>query len=180
MATASWRDRDGARRAVVVVAALAAMSSSLVAEPARAEDGEPAAAQPAAPQAPASPDPATPAPRSGPVAITIEALIPVGGAGCFYRRRYVPAVIVAAGSLVSGGTLIYSAATRNRDAAIVNAVAYVLIRAAGIAAAASPDPEPMARPVETPVSLGETPKPPPGPHAALPANTFGLSHAFAF
>ncbi len=115
-----------------------------------------------------------------PFAISMEVLSPVGGAGCFYRRRYVAGAIVVAGSLISGGTLIYATAQHDKDPIIINAVAFAVMRVIGIAAAARPDELPALPPV-VPASL---PADPTSPRAAalpsVPSRMIGLSHAFAF
>jgi hypothetical protein len=116
----------------------------------------------------ASPPPL--APRSRGLAVTFEVVSPVGGAGCFYRRLYLPGTLVMAGSAISGGLLAYSLATNNRDGAIISAVAYGVARLIGIVAAARPD-EPAPR----------TPDPSPRSDLpAMPARSVGLAHAWSF
>ncbi len=78
------------------------------------------------------------APRSRALALTIEILSPLGGPGSFYARRYVRGSLVVAGSLLSGGMMLYALRHGDRDAAIVNAVAYGAMRGIGIASAAAP------------------------------------------
>jgi hypothetical protein len=116
------------------------------------------------------PSPAPLAPRSRAVAVSVEVLSPVGGAGCFYRRLYLPGTLVTAGSLIAGGSLFYALATGNREGTIINAVAYGVTRLIGIVAAARPQaPIPSATP--------------PSPEPALPsprAPSVGLSYALSF
>jgi hypothetical protein len=129
--------------------------------PARAES--PAGAAPAAPEAPGPR-------RSRAIAITVEALSPIGAAGCFYRGHHLAGALVTAGSLISGGMLMWAVARSDRDATIVNAVAYGVVRALGIASAAQPDPAPLPPPVA----------PPARPAAPPSARALGLSYQVSF
>jgi hypothetical protein len=102
-----------------------------------------------------------PGPRSRAVSIPAEILSPVGGAGCFYQRRPLAGVLVIAGSLIAGGALIWAASHGDRDATILDAVAYGVVRGAGIFVAAQPTAGVPARSPSDP--------PPAGPHASGPA-----------
>jgi len=93
------------------------------------------------------------------VAIPIEILSPVGGAGCFYQRRILSGVIVTAGSVIAGGDMIWGLTRNDRDVTIINAVAYGLMRGAGIFLAAQPTavlPASGALPPAPPARSGQT------------------------
>lgn len=90
---------------------------------------------------PARAEPPAP-PRSTALAVTAEIVSPLGGAGCFYQRRYLLGAVVAAGSFIAGGLMIYALQHKDRDPTIVNAVAYGVMRGIGIAGAAAPDTRP--------------------------------------
>lgn len=110
----------------------------------------------------ATPARAEPPPRSAGVAVALEIVSPIGGAGCFYRRRPLPGALVVVGTLISGGLLAHALAHSDRDGAIVDAVAYGVMRSIGIVAAAQPDA-------------------PPRPKAFSPAPpAYGLSYRFSF
>lgn len=115
-----------------------------------------------------------PPPRSTGVAVALEIVSPVGGAGCFYRRRPLPGALVVAGTLISGGMLAHALAHSDRDATIVDAVAYGVMRTIGIVAAAQPDAPPR------PAALFPDPTPHHGAPPALAAPAFGLSYRFSF
>jgi hypothetical protein len=140
----------------------AAARPSFALEPQAPSSGTPAVTSASPPSAPPAP-PAPPAlrPTSTALAVTLEMLSPVGGAGAFYRGRPVEGALVVAGSLVAGGLLLYAALNGDRDATIVGAVAFATMRGVGIAAAAP-----------TPVSSV-----PAAPRAARPV---GLSYALSF
>jgi hypothetical protein len=107
------------------------------------------------------------------VAIPIEIVSPLGGAGCFYQRRILSGVIVSAGSLIAGGTMLWGITHGDRDATIINAVAYGLLRAAGIFVAAEPTAVLPAEGSLAPVTTAETPKPTSGKTIGLwPRLTF--------
>jgi len=91
-------------------------------------------------------------PRSVPLAVTLEVLSPLGGPGCFYRRREVAGVLVVAGSLIAGGLLLYAVHHADPDATIINAVAYGTMRSLGVAAAAATWPDPPQRASALPVT----------------------------
>jgi hypothetical protein len=146
------------RASTTIVLVLGSTSPSL----ARADE-------PAKVTAPTAPPPPL-APRSRGLAVTFEVVSPVGGAGCFYRRSYLPGALVMVGSAISGGSLAYALATSNRDGAIINAVAYGVARLIGIVAAARPEPAPVPA----------APPPDPGPLPSTPARSVGLTHAFTF
>jgi len=131
-----------------------------------------------APKVATTPPPEAPE-RSVALAVTIEVLSPVGGAGCIYRRSYVPGAIVMLGSLITGSTLIYAATTHDKDGAILNAVGYTLLRTLGIVGAARGLPSPIEG---EPTGMPQPPSPSPREGAWLPApaKTFGLAHAFVF
>ena len=148
----------------VLLAPALLVPALLLARPAQAETPAPAALA------------APPAPRSTAVAVTLEVVSPLGAVGCFYRRRYLPGALVTASALITGGSLIYALATNNRDASILNAVAYGVTRLIGIAAASRPDSPHLAAPAPAPT-------PNPAPRAATPAlsaRTIGLSYVLAF
>jgi hypothetical protein len=144
---------------------------------AHAQAAAPPQVAPAAPVALPSP---SPGPRSRAVSIPIEILSPVGGAGCFYQRRILTGVLVTAGSLIAGGTMIWGIAHGDRDATIINAVAYGLIRGTGIFAAAQPT---AASPASGSLDPARTGSPPPPQAGALPApsgRTIGLWPRLSF
>jgi len=112
--------------------------------------------------------------ESRPVAIVLEALNPLGGLGCFYRRRYLPGILVAAGSLIGGSLALYAWHQSDRDGTIVGAVAYGAMRAIGLAAAAqAPSPPLLSSSFWAPSALSG------GPETAT-GKTVGLSHRFSF
>ncbi len=135
--------------------------------PARARADTPAPAMSAA--APLADPPST---TNRALAISLEVLSP--GAGCVYRHRYLSAVVVAAGSLVSGGMLLYALHAGDRDTSIVSATAFGVLRAVGLAAAA-----PSTPPTSSAASFLD-----PGPRlGAAPtpaARTLGLSYGLSF
>jgi hypothetical protein len=104
----------------------------------------------------------TAGPRSRAVAIPIEIVSPVGGAGCFYRGRVVEGVVVTVASLAAGGTMLWGVTHDDRDVTIINAVAYGVARAAGIYLAAEPVAPPAPAPAPTPL-----PPPPTGKAVGL-------------
>jgi hypothetical protein len=109
------------------------------------------------------------------VAIPIEILSPVGGAGCFYQRRILSGVVVTAGSLIAGGTMLWGVTHGDRDATIINAVAYGLLRAAGVFVAAQPTAVLPGEGSLPPATSGEVPQTP-GPAG----KTIGLWPRFTF
>lgn len=112
-------------------------------------------------------------PESAAIAIALEVLSPLGGPGCIYRRRPLPFAIVTAGSLLSGGMLLYALHQGDRDATIINAIAYGVMRALGVAAAAQPSAPVL--PARLPDAASRA--------GALPATTgrtLGLSYGLSF
>jgi hypothetical protein len=153
-----------------VIATALMLAALLVAPAVRAEAPAGATATPVVPPASTTAEP--PAPRSAAIAITLEAVSPIGAVGCFYRRRWLPGALVTLGTVLTGSMFSYGIATQNRDATIINAVAYGVTRAIGIAAAARPDtvitPTPPADPA------------PRAPSAFAPARTLAFSYVLAF
>ena len=124
----------------------------------------------AAKPVPGTPLAEPPSPGSRALAITIEMLSPVGGAGCFYQRHYLAGALVIAGSLIMGGSLIYAVKTSDRDATIAHALGYGLLRSLGVAAAA-----------QTYSASGfQDPAPRVSPPPALATRTVGFSYRFSF
>ena len=122
-----------------------------------------------APPAGATAPAPAPGPRSRAVAIPIEILSPVGGAGCFYQRRILSGVLVTAGSLIAGGAMLWGITHADRDVTIINAVAYGVLRGAGVFLAAQPT-------AVLPASGSIPPAPPP----ARSAQIVGLWPRFSF
>jgi len=114
------------------------------------------------------------APRSTALAVALEVVSPLGGAGCFYRRRYWVGALVTAAAAITGGTMLHGLTHNNGDEVSLNAVGYGISRLVGVVMAARPDPPPAPAP----------PLPEPAPRAAalpgIPAKTIGLSYGFAF
>lgn len=91
--------------------------------------------------------------------VTLEVLSPVGGAGCFYRRRWLVGALVTAGSLIGGGLMLHGLVRGNSDEVGLNAFAYGVSRLVGIVATARPDPLPL----------------PPAPRAPVVGFSYGAS-----
>lgn len=149
--------------AATLLLALCLPGTALAADPARD------ASAPAPPPALA---PTAPPPKSTALAVTVEAVSPVGGAGCFYRGRYLAGVLVTAGSLLGGSMLLYAARQGDPDATVIAAVAYGAMRAIGISAAARAD-------GPSPSSLPE-PAPRAGVISPPAARTLGFSYGLSF
>jgi hypothetical protein len=130
-------------------------------------------AEPAAPLA-SRPSPA--------LATTFELLSPVGGAGCFYRHRWLAGALVTAGSLIGGGLMIHGLVKGDRDETSVNAVAYGVARLIGVVAAVRAG-QPADRPRAVRDDLAPFPLAPAPRAMGIPvpaAPRIGFSYAVSF
>ena len=107
---------------------IAPLLAALLFSPARASAQAAGATSVAAVEVPAKPGERA-------LATVVEILSPFGGAGCFYRHRYLTGVVVIAGSLIGGGLLLDAVHRQDPDVTVIGAVSYGVARALGVAAA---------------------------------------------
>jgi hypothetical protein len=96
---------------------------------------------------------------------------PLGGAGCFYRRRILTGSVVAVASFLAGSTMLVGLHQGDKDASILGAVSYGAARLAGLFGAVWPD---------TPNARWGAPAPSALPPSMPPAKMVGLAHTFTF